>query len=62
MDEGVDDAGQEYGHKEDEHANLFTDPLLKLVQVPGTTKCIRLDRIRLDLEEFIVNSMQQEPR
>jgi hypothetical protein len=34
MDESVDDAGQKNGHEEDEHANLFTNSLLKLVQVP----------------------------
>ena len=34
MDEGIDDAGQEDGHEEDEHANLLADPLLQLVQVP----------------------------
>ena len=34
MDEGVDDAGGEDGHEEQEHADLLADALLQLVQVP----------------------------
>ena len=36
VDEGVDDAGQEDGHEEDEHADLLPDTFLQLVQVPET--------------------------
>ena len=36
VDEGVDNAGQEDGHEEDEHADLLPDALLQLVQVPET--------------------------
>ena len=34
VDEGVDDAGGEDGHEEQEHADLLADALLQLVQVP----------------------------
>ncbi len=36
VDEGVDDASQEDGHEEDEHADLLADAFLQLVQVPET--------------------------